>query len=81
VINMPGLSITVEDMIDALRRTAGDEVASRIRLERNPAVEKIVGSWPGSFTARYAQELGFTADHDFADVIGQFIAEYPPQGA
>ncbi|SDG53761.1 D-erythronate dehydrogenase [Pseudomonas abietaniphila] len=81
VINMPGLSITVEDMIGALRRTAGDAVVSRIRLERNPAIEKIVGSWPGSFTARYAKGLGFTADHDFADVIGQFIAEYPPQGA
>jgi hypothetical protein len=79
VINMPGLSITVEDMIDALRHTAGDEVASRIRLERNPAIEKIVGSWPGSFTARYAKGLGFTADHDFADVIGQLVAEYPPQ--
>jgi nucleoside-diphosphate-sugar epimerase len=81
VINMPGLSITVEDMINALRRTAGDEVASRIRLERNPAIEQIVGSWPGSFTASYAKALGFTADHDFADVIGQFIAEYRPQGA
>jgi D-erythronate 2-dehydrogenase len=78
VINMPGLSITVERMIDALRRTAGDEVAARIRLERNPAIERIVGSWPGSFTARYARDLGFTADHDFADVIGQFMAEYPP---
>jgi nucleoside-diphosphate-sugar epimerase len=80
VINMPGLSITVQGMIDALRRTAGDDVVSRIRHERNPAIERIVGSWPGSFTARYAKELGFTADHDFADVIGQFIAEYPPQG-
>lgn len=80
VINMPGLSITVEQMIDALRRTAGDEVAKRIRLEPNPAIERIVGSWPGSFTAAYARQLGFTADHDFTDVIGQFIAEYPPQG-
>ncbi|MFK3798881.1 D-erythronate dehydrogenase [Pseudomonas sp. NPDC088444] len=80
VINMPGLSIRVEQMIDALRRTAGDVVAGRIRLERNTAIEKIVGSWPGSFTATYAKSLGFTADHDFADVIGQFIAEYPPQG-
>ena len=79
VINMPGLSIRVEQMIDALRRTAGDEVARRVRLERNPTIEKIVGSWPGSFTAGYAKRLGFTADHDFADVIGQFIAEYPPQ--
>lgn len=81
VINMPGLSIKVEQMIDALRRTAGDRVADRVRLERNSAIEKIVGSWPGSFTATYAKSLGFTADHDFADVIGQFIAEYPPQGA
>ncbi|MFY1668330.1 D-erythronate dehydrogenase [Pseudomonas sp. Pseu.R1] len=80
VINMPGLSIRVEQMIDALRRTAGDAVTGRIRLERNTAIEKIVGSWPGSFTATYAKSLGFTADHDFADVIGQFIAEYPPQG-
>jgi nucleoside-diphosphate-sugar epimerase len=79
VINMPGLSITAGQMIDALRRTAGDAVANRVRLERNPAIEKIVGSWPGSFTASYAKSLGFTADHDFADVIGQFIAEYPPQ--
>lgn len=79
VINMPGLSISAGQMIDALRRTAGDAVANRVRLERNPAIEKIVGSWPGSFTASYAKSLGFTADHDFADVIGQFIAEYPPQ--
>jgi nucleoside-diphosphate-sugar epimerase len=79
VINMPGLSISAGQMIDALRRTAGDAVANRVRLKRNPAIEKIVGSWPGSFTAGYAKRLGFTADHDFADVIGQFIAEYPPQ--
>jgi nucleoside-diphosphate-sugar epimerase len=79
VINMPGLSISVEQMIDALRRTAGDAVAARIRLERNPAIERIVGSWPGSFSAGYAKGLGFTADHDFADVIGQFMEEYPPQ--
>ncbi|MFJ3485148.1 D-erythronate dehydrogenase [Pseudomonas sp. NPDC090202] len=79
VINMPGLSITVEQMLDALRRTAGDAVVARVRLERNPAIERIVGSWPGSFTAGYARALGFTADHDFADVIGQFMAEYPPQ--
>jgi nucleoside-diphosphate-sugar epimerase len=78
VINMPGLSITVERMIDALRCTAGDSVASMIRQAPNPAVERIVGSWPGSFTAEYAKALGFTADHDFMDVIDQFVEEYPP---
>jgi len=81
VINLPGLSITVEHMIDALRRIAGDAVAQRIQLARDPAIEKLVQTWPGAFNATYAKHLGFTADHDFADVIEQFIAEYPPQGA
>ncbi|WP_223536377.1 D-erythronate dehydrogenase [Pseudomonas sp. GL-B-16] len=78
VINMPGLSITVERMIDALRQTAGEEVAGRIRMERNPAIERIVGSWPGAFCATYSRDLGFTADEDFTDVIEQFINEYLP---
>jgi len=78
VINMPGLSITVEQMIDALRETAGAEVAGRIRMERNPAIERIVGSWPGAFRANYSRELGFTADENFTDVIKQFMNEYLP---
>ncbi|WP_460157117.1 D-erythronate dehydrogenase [Pseudomonas sp. S2_H10] len=78
VINMPGLSITVERMIDALRQTAGEEVAARIRMERNPAIERIVGSWPGAFCATYSRDLGFTADEHFTDVIEQFINEYLP---
>lgn len=76
VINMPGLSITVEQMIDALRETAGAEVAGRIRMERNPAIERIVGSWPGAFRADYSRDLGFTADEHFTDVIQQFMSEY-----
>ncbi|MGH8384886.1 MAG: D-erythronate dehydrogenase [Pseudomonas sp.] len=78
VINMPGLSITVEQMIEALRQTAGAEVAGRIRMERNPAIERIVGSWPGNFYATYSQDLGFTADENFTDVIEQYRNEYLP---
>ncbi|EJN21986.1 nucleoside-diphosphate-sugar epimerase [Pseudomonas sp. GM78] len=78
VINMPGLSITVEQMIDALRQVAGENVAARISLERNPAIERIVGSWPGSFCATYSRDLGFTADEDFRAVIKQYMTEYLP---
>lgn len=78
VINMPGLSITVERMIDALRQTAGAQVAGRIRMEPNQAIERIVGSWPGAFCATYSRDLGFTADEHFTDVIEQFIHEYQP---
>lgn len=73
VINLPGLSIKVQQMIDALRRIAGDEVADRIKVQQDPLIEKIVNSWPGDFEAHYAKELGFISDKDFDSIINDFI--------
>lgn len=68
-ITMPGLCISVGEMVDALRRVAGDAVASRVRWERDPFIEGIVAGWPQGFEARRAAELGFTADSDFETII------------
>jgi nucleoside-diphosphate-sugar epimerase len=73
VINMPGLSISVREMIEALARVAGKEVAQRVSFEADPAVERIVNSWPGNFSAVYARKLGFKFDTDFDSVIRAFI--------
>jgi nucleoside-diphosphate-sugar epimerase len=75
VINLPGLSIRVAEMIAALERIAGPRTTSRIRMQRDPKVEQIVNSWPGNFTAEYAKSLGFVADTDFADIIHAFIED------
>ena len=75
VINMPGLSITVAEMIEALRDVGGDAAVRLIRMERDPAVEKIVNSWPGNFTADLARRLGFTADNDFRSIIEAYMAD------
>ncbi|PLZ02610.1 NAD-dependent epimerase [Burkholderia sp. WAC0059] len=81
VINMPGLSISVEAMLASLRRVAGDDVARRVKFERDPAVERIVNSWPGNFSADYARALGFVFDEGFDDVVRAFIAENPAVAA
>lgn len=75
VINLPGLSIRVADMIAALERVAGSSVTARIRMQRDPKVEQIVNSWPGNFSADYAKSLGFVADTDFTDIIRAFIED------
>ncbi|WPB55536.1 D-erythronate dehydrogenase [Xylophilus sp. GOD-11R] len=74
-VSLPGLSVTVGEMIDALREVAGAEVAGLIRHERDPAVEAIVASWPGDFTAERARALGFVADRDFASIVRDHIAD------
>ena len=75
VINMPGLSISVREMMEALARVAGREVTQSVASEADPAIERIVNSWPGSFSAVYARKLGFKFDTDFDSVIQAFIKD------
>ena len=70
---LPGLALSVADMIEGLRRIAGDAVVARIRWRRDPAIEKIVCSWPAQFAPRRALSLGFKADSSIEEVIQAFI--------
>lgn len=78
-INVPGLSITVGEMIQTLERVAGAEVVARISFERDAVVERIVGSWPGRFATARALALGFHVDGDFDSVVRQYQQEAVPQ--
>jgi nucleoside-diphosphate-sugar epimerase len=83
-LTMPGLSATVGEQITALKRVAGEKVASRIRRESDPFIAGIVAGWPRNFDVRRARELGFTtAEKTFDDIIrihiddelgGKFVA-------
>lgn len=68
-VNLPGLSVSVADMIAALREVAGDDVAARIRHHIDPRLTAMVRSWPGEWDTSRALALGFTGDATFADVI------------
>jgi nucleoside-diphosphate-sugar epimerase len=68
-VTLPGLSVTVGEQIEALRRVAGDEVAERIRREPDPFIERIVSGWPTRLEAKRALALGFTAEQSFDDII------------
>lgn len=75
IINLPGLSIAVADMVAALERVAGSEVAKRIRWESDPRIERIVSTWPGELDASRANTLGFPRDTDFDDIIRQHMRD------
>lgn len=68
-LSMPGISVTVGEQIEALRRVAGDTVVARIRREPDPAIMAIVDGWPRNFDARRARELGFAAESSFDEII------------
>ena len=76
-----GLSVTIAEMIEALRMVAGDEVAGRIRREPDATIERIGAGWPRDFAADRALQAGFTADPDFASIIKAHIADEKQRAA
>ncbi|MFM0737315.1 SDR family oxidoreductase [Paraburkholderia xenovorans] len=75
VLNLPGISVSVDEMVAALRDVAGDTVAARIVWAPDARVEKIVGSWPGRWDTSRAEQLGLSAERSFADVIRGYIED------
>jgi len=68
-LSAPGLSATVGEEIEALRRVAGDRAVALIREVPDPAIIRIVDGWARNFDTRRALDLGFRADRDFDEII------------
>ena len=68
-LSMPGVSATVGEQIEALRRAAGDKAVKLIRREPDELVMRIVSGWAQGFTATRARELGFRAETSFDEII------------
>lgn len=74
-LNLPGLATTVQDMVDALGRVAGEEAVSYIRWQEDPAISRLIRSWPGDFLTTRADALGFVRDQNFDDVVRAYMDE------
>ncbi|MGZ5182752.1 MAG: D-erythronate dehydrogenase [Ramlibacter sp.] len=74
-INLPGLSVSVAEMIEALERVAGEGVLKHLRRERDATVERIVGGWPAAWDTSRARALGLAGDADFDSIIRAYIED------
>jgi nucleoside-diphosphate-sugar epimerase len=68
-LSMPGITATVGQQIEALRKVAGDKATRLIRREPDPTIARIVEGWPQNFDASRASALGFRADQSFEEII------------
>ena len=75
VINVPGITVSVAQMCDALRRIGGAPALERIVFRDDPAIRRIVASWPSRFDVARAVRLGFARDGSFDDLVLGYIAD------
>jgi nucleoside-diphosphate-sugar epimerase len=74
-LSMPGISATVGEQIEALRKVAGERAARLIRRAPDATIMRIVEGWPQNFDARRAAALGFRADQSFEEIIRIHVAD------
>jgi UDP-glucose 4-epimerase len=74
-VTLPGLSATVGEQIEALRRAGGEAAVRLIRREPDPVIAGIVAGWPTRFDARRAEALGFTAERSFDEIVAAHVED------
>lgn len=75
VVNLPGITVSIKDGLDALARVAGPEVAKRVAWKPDARIQAIVKTWPVSFATPRALAMGFKADSDVETIIREYIAD------
>ena len=74
-LNMPGVSCTVAEQIEALRTVARDVPVALIRRQPDETIRRIVAGWPRDFDPARAIALGFRAESSFEDIIRIYVED------
>ena len=74
-LNLPGIDVSIGDMVDGLARVAGPVPMKRIRWEPDAHIQRIVAGWPHKFETARAKAMGFVADQNFDEIVSQHIAD------
>jgi nucleoside-diphosphate-sugar epimerase len=75
VVNLPGITASVADMVEAMKRVAGQVAARRVVYKADPRIQAIVKTWPVNFRTPRALAMGFKPDTDVDSVIRDYIAD------
>ncbi|KAK4554752.1 hypothetical protein LTR86_008254 [Recurvomyces mirabilis] len=74
-VNLPGISATVKEMLQALREVGGEEAVKLVKRERGS--EEVMGlleSWGVRYDVSKALRLGFQPDPGFKEAVEDFAA-------
>ncbi len=79
-LNMPSITCSVEEQIEALRSVAGNMAVSLIDMKPDPFIQSIIASWAEEFRTDRARTLGFEVETSFDEVVQVYIEDDLPGG-
>ncbi len=74
-LNLPSISVTVGEMIESLRRVAGDRTIGALELRPDPEIERIVSTWPLHASSERALALGLPRDRSLDEIVREYVSD------
>jgi len=74
-VQLPGLTMTVADMVSALGEVGGKAAVARLSFAPQAEIVAIVKGWPVRFSTKRSAPLGFRADTNAKQIIADFVAD------
>lgn len=71
-INVPGICVTVQEMMDALAKVGGEGKLALLKEKEDPTLRPILNSWPTRFDNSQAISLGMKRDTSFEEAVRDY---------
>ncbi|GES59332.1 nucleoside-diphosphate-sugar epimerase [Aspergillus terreus] len=71
-VNLPGLKVSVQAMLDALEEIGGPERRALVEEKYDADIDRIVQTWPPNFNTARARQLGFSEDMSLVENIREY---------
>ncbi|KAL4962333.1 SDR family oxidoreductase [Aspergillus stella-maris] len=71
-INVPGICVTVQEMMDALAIIGGKDRLALLKEKEDPTLRPILDSWPTRFDNSQAISLGMERDNSFEEAVRDY---------
>ena len=76
IVNLPGITVTIHEMLEALKTVGGDQAVRLIEDQKDDETEKIVLSWPTRLDTSRAKSLGYVEDGPLEQTLREYIEDY-----
>ena len=76
IANIPGITVTVQQMLEALRAVGGDDAVRLVHDEKDEETERIVMSWPTRLDVSRAKMLGYVDDGPLERTLREYMEDY-----
>jgi nucleoside-diphosphate-sugar epimerase len=73
-LTLPGITISVKEGVDSLRRIAGGDVAARVVFKPIDRIQTMINTFPARFSPARALAMGFAADAGIDAIVKDYIA-------